>query len=597
MTDDLLQRRGLDTSLPVTSCHHLAGARGLRDVNVGTARGFVVIATLLAAILVQPGSGSPVLANDSESPVTARNAIVVDAESGQVLFDKGGNEPVPPASLTKIFTTIVALETAALESEMNVDEYDLVGEASVGLSAGETVTMETLLHGLMLTSGNDAAMTLSRELGYLPGDTPQESVSRFVDRVNATAERLGLDDTELRNPHGLDQDGHVSSASDIAAMTMYALDNPVFKELISTPYYSGNGREFYNVNEFLDAYSGLIGGKTGVTTRAGYNLMQVAERDGKTVIAVLLGSTRESWYADAEYLLNLGFYELNENPDDGARPVIGVAGVTGLEIPELASGTSVGGNLTVDRVNDNEAIIRPNQPVAAEDSTTWRWLIISIGVMSAALVLFLSFPTLLGMGALAFSRGSRMRFSMPSLPSAPRLPSPRSMLSGSRQYHRRHTATGIGWQPEPPSDAAPAGSTPTHTRRSRRERDSRPVSNSWNNRQEDEPVNSGPYPQAVTVSPARSRAEHAIKLAMQGRYHVASEEFRLALERDPDLEISSCPGFWRMQPMGYIAVARAYSMHDRRDQARRLLTVVQLAHKQNEELSALFGRAIEELED
>ena len=101
----------------------------------------------------------------------------------------------------------------------------------------------------------------------------------------------------------------------------------------------------------------------------------------------------------------------------------------------------------------------------------------------------------------------------------------------------------------------------------------------------------------VTVSPARSRAEQGIKLAMQGRYREASEEVRKALERDPDVDITGCPGFWRMQPMGYISVARAYAMHDRRSDARRLLTVVQLAHKHNDELVLLFGRAIRELED
>jgi hypothetical protein len=109
-------------------------------------------------------------------------------------------------------------------------------------------------------------------------------------------------------------------------------------------------------------------------------------------------------------------------------------------------------------------------------------------------------------------------------------------------------------------------------------------------------MNPGPYPQAVHVSPAQSKAEHAIKLAMQGRYHVATEEFRVSIERDPGLDIATCPGFWRMQPMGYIAVAKAYAMHNRLDDARRLLTVVQLAHKQNEHLVRLFGRAIRELE-
>jgi serine-type D-Ala-D-Ala carboxypeptidase (penicillin-binding protein 5/6) len=560
-------------------------------VKLGLHWRVVLAAALVLGLLSQPGNVTEVLASEDESPITARNAIVVDANSGQVLFDKGMDEQVPPASLTKIFTAIVALETAALNTSMTVDEYDLVGEASIGLVADESVDMETLLHGLMLTSGNDAAMTISRELGYLPGDTPQESVSRFIDRVNATAERLGLEDTSLRNPHGLDQGNHYSSASDIAAMTIYALDNPVFEDIISTPYYAFNGREFYNVNQFLDVYPGLIGGKTGITTKAGHSLMQVAERDGNRVVVVLLGSDRDNWYLDAEYLLNLGFEELETNPDDETRPVVGVAGVTGLDIPELATGQSVGGNLTIDRVNDNEAIIRPNSPVSAEESMAWHWLLISIGLMGVALVLVLNYQAILGLGAMAFARGSKIRVKMPPVPS---IPSPGRIFERSPRHRRRQSA-GVGWQPE----AIEEHRTEVNLdllRTTRRERDVR------NGERAAEPfsqsnASSNRYSPEVRVSPARSRAEHGITLTMQGRYRKASEEFRLALEQDPDVDITNCPGFWRMQPMGYIAVAKAYAMHKRLADARRLLTVVQLAHKQNDELVSLFGRAIRELED
>jgi serine-type D-Ala-D-Ala carboxypeptidase (penicillin-binding protein 5/6) len=557
-----------------------------------------VVVTLVASLMVQPGTGSTVSAqesDDSGAAIAARNAIVVDVDSGQVLFDKGMNEQVPPASLTKIFTTIVALETAAFEAEMTVDQYDLVGEASIGLQAGETVTLETLLHGLMLTSGNDSAMTISRELGYLPGDSPQESVGRFIDRVNATAERLGLNDTTLRNPHGLDQSGHLSTASDIAAMTMYALDNPVFKQLISTPYYSGNGREFYNVNRFLDVYPGLIGGKTGITTRAGHNLVQVAERDGHTIVAVLLGSTRDDWYADAEYLLDLGFSELAANPDDPSRPIIGVAGVTGLNVPELATGASVGGNLTVDRVSDHEAIVRPSTPVDAADSASWRWAIIVFGMMGVALALVIYHQAIIGMGALVFSQGSRMRVRLPSMPSVPAMPSTDRIFKRAPR-HSRHDRPSVGWQPSA-VDVHESSSGIERLRTSQRERSQRSTDRRPSLREDLEKTGADSMPATVSVSPARWRAENAIKLAMQGRYHLATEEFRLALDRDPEVDVTRCPGFWRMQPMGYIAVAKAYSVAGYNDEARRLLTIVQLAFKQNEDLARLFGMAIKELEN
>ncbi len=554
----------------------------------------VVAMALVVGLFTQPATASPILASDDddESPITARNAIVVDADSGQVLFEKGMDEQVAPASLTKIFTAIVALETAALESDMTVNEYDLVGEASIGLQAGETLPMETLLHGLMLTSGNDSAMTIARELGYLPGDSPQESISRFVDRVNATAERLGLENTSLKNPHGLDQGDHYSSAADIAAMTMYAMDNPVFSEIISTPYYAFNGREFYNVNELLDIYPGLIGGKTGITTRAGHSLMQVAERDDKQVIAVLLGSDRENWYLDAEYLLNRGFDELDANPEDSSRETIGVASINGLDVPEISTGQSVGGNVTIDRVNDNEAIIRPNTPVSPEESMTWQWLLISLGVMGVALVLVLNIQTIIGLSALAFAQAGRARPAMPAMPSIPSLG---PIFQRSPRHRRRHSHS-IGWQPEGQEDHMSEVNL-QRLRETKRERTAR--SNRLSQTRDRSDASSGAIgiSREVTVSPARTRAEQGIRLAMQGRYREASEEFSLALERDPEVDITKCPGFWRLQPMGYISVARAYAMQDRRPDARRLLTVVQLAHKQNDDLVVLFGRAIRELED
>lgn len=551
-------------------------------VQVGDIRNFVVILAIVAGFVLTPVSFASVQAAESDdTPIVAKNAVVVDADSGEVLFQQGMHEQVAPASLTKIFTAIVALESAPLDSEMVVDEYDLVGEASIGVSQGDELTMETLLHGLMLTSGNDSAMTIAREIGSLPADTPQESISRFMDRVNGMVERLGLSNTTLLNPHGLDQDGHVSSASDIAAMTMYALDNPVFVDLISTPYYSGHGREFYNANEFLDVYPGLIGGKTGVTSESGYSLVQAAERDDNTVIAVLLGSTQESWYADAEYLLNRGFDELAENPDDDSREVIGLGGSVDLDVPEITGSTAVGGNLTVDRVSDYEAVIRPSTPISSDEPETWRWLLVATGTMGLALVVVLNFPALVGIGALAVDRGSRIQFSLPPLPS---LPSPRGLFNRPQSRPRRN---GEFWQPsgtgntqtrQPPFETEPDYHRPTP-------------------RQGDDLMNPGPYATAVTVSPARTRAEGAIKLAMQGRYHLATEEFRSAIERDPDVDLSSCPGFWRMQPMGYIAAAKAYAMSNQTREARRLLTVVQLAFKQNHSLVGLFGRAIKELED
>ncbi len=547
-------------------------SEGIHGVRGGRARGYVVILSLIAAFVVVPVSVGPVAAaDDSDHPITASNAVVIDGDTGRVLYEQAMHEQVAPASLTKIFTAIVALESSTIDRELEVVEYDQVGEASIGLVPGERFTLETLLYGLMLTSGNDAAMTISRELAYLPGDSPQESVSRFLDRVDGTVNRLGLQNTTLRNPHGLDQNGHVSSAADIAAMTMYALGNPIFIELISTPYHAADGREFYNVNALLESYPGLVGGKTGVTSRAGHSLVQVAQRDGKTVIAVILGSTRERWYADAEYLLDLGFERLREDPDGDDRPVVGLAANTTFDVPDVATDLAVGGNFTVDRVNDNEAVVRSSSPVTEDEAISWVWPIVSLATMGVALVVVLNFSTIAGLGALAVERGSRIRFSTPSMFGLSPLSSAvsslaRSALPGRRRRTSRDQARGSAQPRE-------------HTLRVR------------------EPQSTATVFQDALLTPAMTRAEKAIQLAMQSRYHAATESFRRALELDPDLDPTRCPGFWRMQPMGYISAAKAYALAGRTRDARRLLTVVQLAFKSNHELVGLFGRAIKALDE
>ncbi|MDQ3549773.1 MAG: serine hydrolase, partial [Chloroflexota bacterium] len=189
-----------------------------------------VICCLLA---ITPVGG---YAKDFEQPdVVATRAIVVDASTGDILLDKGAGEPVAMASLTKLFTAFVAIETASLDRQMTVSDYDLVGEASMGISTGEVLTFGTLLHGMLLPSGNDAATSIARNLGAQTGDSESQASQRFIDRANARLSTLGLHNTHLVNPHGLDADGHYSTARDIAALTLYALDHePTFGATLQT---------------------------------------------------------------------------------------------------------------------------------------------------------------------------------------------------------------------------------------------------------------------------------------------------------------------------------------------------------------------------
>jgi serine-type D-Ala-D-Ala carboxypeptidase (penicillin-binding protein 5/6) len=211
---------------------------------------------------------------------------VIDADSGAVLYDKDSTTSRAPASLTKIFTAAVAIELTPPDFPMQVTEADVIGEASMGLGGYERLPFETLLHGLLLPSGNDAAMAIARNLGEASGYEPSIAVTAFVEHANNRVRELGLRGTRLMNPHGLDQEGHYSTAYDIAAMTRWALDaEPEFMAAAGSTYFEGNGFTLYQTNDLHYSYPGLLVGKTGVTDDAGFCLMEAAQRDGRRVIA------------------------------------------------------------------------------------------------------------------------------------------------------------------------------------------------------------------------------------------------------------------------------------------------------------------------
>lgn len=271
--------------------------------------------------------------------VVAPHAIVIDAQSGAVLFERAADEPVPPASLTKIFTAVTAAEITAPDQQMIVSDGDLVGEASMGLVSGETDSFDTLLHGMLLSSGNDAAMTIARNLSATGGRLESATTEPFVAYANARIAELGATGTHLVNPHGLDADGHVSTARDLATITRYGLASlPSFREALGATSYTGSGHSLYSTNQLASSYPGLIGGKTGITDKAGYCLIEVAQQGGRTVIAVLLGSTAVSWYADARSLLDIGFATLAAVPAaPAAQSQPATSNVPGLAVTDAGA--------------------------------------------------------------------------------------------------------------------------------------------------------------------------------------------------------------------------------------------------------------------
>lgn len=341
-----------------------------------------VMAVVISCVLfVVPGRGS---AQGLELPdIVASRAIVVDATTGNIVFDKDANTPGAMASLTKLFTAAVALETTPLDQRMVVSDYDLVGEASMGIAAGEVLTFQTLLNGMLLPSGNDAAMTIARNLGARTGDTDRQATQRFIDRANARLWTLGLRDTRLVNPHGLDVAGHYSTARDIAAITLYALNNePAFASTIQTAEYEAEGHQVSNTNRLLGAYDGLIGGKTGVTDNAGYCLMQVAERDGRRIIVVLLGSTPDAWYTDAAALLDYGFAT---TAVPGAAPSYGqisFATAPGISVPVSQP---VAG-LAVTSAGQGTTLVSQTGILAMPRRSPWLWVITATALAPTSLL-------------------------------------------------------------------------------------------------------------------------------------------------------------------------------------------------------------------
>jgi len=285
----------------------------------------LLLATRLIAVLMLIASWPPHATSAQEAPIdiTSEAYIVLNADTGEIYAERNMHEPLAPASLTKIFTTIEAIEAAPGNTVIVTDEADMVDwEATqVGFGPGESFTLTDLLYGMMVPSGNDAARAVARALGTQEGDSPSEGVSRFMERMNTRIQSMGLTDTTLVNPDGWGVDGHRSSAYDIATFTMYALQYPRFLEAISAPSYEmSGGYQLTNTNKRIDAQPDLIGSKTGYDDTAGYCLMQVARQGGTTIIAVTLnGAAPDYWYDDNRALLDYGFEQAAARPAGGGE--------------------------------------------------------------------------------------------------------------------------------------------------------------------------------------------------------------------------------------------------------------------------------------
>ncbi len=241
-------------------------------------------------------------------PITAEIGIVVDLDSGEVLWAKDPYLRRYPASLTKIMTTMVALDHATLDTAVTVPSelaYQRPGQTLMGVTPGETYLVSNLVEGMFVLSGNDAAETLGRTL---------VSRDQFVEEMNAKAALLGLQDTHFANPSGLDQARHYSSAYDLAVMAGFLVEHyPEVARIAATremliPATPGHkGYRARSVNSMLFSYPGATGLKTGFTFRAGGCMVTTAKRGGRRLLEVNLRSDRGEFFADAGRMLDYGF--------------------------------------------------------------------------------------------------------------------------------------------------------------------------------------------------------------------------------------------------------------------------------------------------
>ena len=234
--------------------------------------------------------------------VSAESAIVLEATTGDVVFEKDADTRRPMASTTKIMTAITALEAGDLTKKVSVPAEAVgVEGSSVYLEKGDSLTLIDLVWALMLESANDAAAAIAIEVAG--------SIEAFADMMNEKAAEIGLENTHFTNPHGLDNEEHYTTARDLARLAVYALKNEQFAEIVSTYRKTvdidGETRYLLNHNKMLKLYDGAIGVKTGYTKRSGRCLVSAAERDGVRLVAVTLNAP-DDW-RDHTAMLNAGF--------------------------------------------------------------------------------------------------------------------------------------------------------------------------------------------------------------------------------------------------------------------------------------------------
>ncbi|MBN8202711.1 D-alanyl-D-alanine carboxypeptidase (plasmid) [Cytobacillus firmus] len=262
---------------------------------------------IYVSILVFLNSPSIIVQAEEEPAISSEAAILIDSKTGEVLFEKNSNKRMYPASLTKIATAIYAIEKGNLNDIVTVGKNARVTEGTrVYLEEGETVNLQKLIQGMLINSGNDAGVAIAEHLSG--------SNERFSKELNMYLADLGLKETNFKNPHGLYDPEHVTTAEDLAFLTRYAMENSIFREIFGTKELKWKGVSWdttlYTHHKLMREfpYEGVIGGKTGYVDQSGHTLVTAAQRKDLSLIAVTLKApSQEIAYNDTMKLLDFGF--------------------------------------------------------------------------------------------------------------------------------------------------------------------------------------------------------------------------------------------------------------------------------------------------
>ena len=266
------------------------------------------LVTACALVAVVPPGGLPISDEVPELPtLTAESWALYDADAGVFLASHEADIERPMASVTKIMTVLVVRDHTELDETLRITEFAAAtGEAEIGIAPGEIWSVEDLLIAVMVRSGNDAAVALAEYVGG--------SVEGFAEMMNAKAADLGLEHSHFVNPHGLDADGHYTTANDLVLMGAELLKDPVLAQMARTrfarfwPDPAGIDRKARSTNKLLGVFPGVIGLKTGFTNKAGRVLVSAFEHQGRTLIGVVMKS--EDHFADSRELLDWGAHTL-----------------------------------------------------------------------------------------------------------------------------------------------------------------------------------------------------------------------------------------------------------------------------------------------